>query len=488
MNIEQENIIKEARLWGYNQDYKTKYQHLFKNKVLLDVGMGAGPHSVIYADMGVKKYIGVDPLINTDNARDFRAKAGEPVEKRYHRFPYTCDEIMNYFPNIELIPGIVEEANIEEAADVCMMAAVTEHLQDLPTVFEGIYNSLKKDGVLWFSHCNYYSWIGHHAPPRKVKDYNPNIPEHNKVIDWKHLEPSHPCYNDRNLNRVRLRDIYDLTNKYFIIKEWKESRMANERLTASIRDKYSKYNLNELLSRTIYVTCTKRNVPLDMDLSERQMHHPAENYIVDDLSMNIVSIEHSVYFTDKKQIVSHSTNNSYGNTLLAKYNVGDVIKLNKGLDNVKFNIVNKTVKTVAFGSSSKRLTGEGGGIYGTRRVGRRGGSSGGSRKTHGRRSAGGREDRMKKEEEEGYKRMLEQQTMQHIGGGYEEILSTAAGRGGGGGYVEEQEEGEEQQQEEGEEQQQEEQQQQVKTEKVVLYFNNELDEELLENRRNWVIT
>lgn len=344
IKLKQEDIIKEAELWGYNQSYKKKYLHLYKNKILLDVGMGAGPHSVIYANMGVKKYIGVDPLINTDHVRDFRYTASDPLEKQYHKFKYNCYDIMNTFPNIKLISDILENTNIVESTDVCMMAAVTEHLQDLPTVFKCIYNSLKKDGILWFSHCNYYSWVGHHEPPREVKDYDSNNPKHNDVIDWKHLEPSHPCYNDTNMNRVRLQDLYDLTNKYFMINSWKESRMANERLTKSIREKYSKYSLNELLSRTIFVTCTKRDIPLDIDLSKRQMHHPNENYIVSNLPINLDSIKHAVYFTEHKQIVSHSTNNYYGNNLLANYKKGDVIKLNKSNDYIEFNIVNKTEK------------------------------------------------------------------------------------------------------------------------------------------------
>ena len=343
-NIKKEDIIKEARLWGYNQGYKKKYQHLFENKILLDVGMGAGPHSVIYTNMGCKHYIGVDPLINTDNVRDFRAKAGDPLEKRYHKFPYSCDQIMACFPNIKLIPNIIEEANIELTADVCMMSAVTEHLQDLPTVFEGIFNSLKKDGILWFSHCNYYSWIGHHAAPREVNNYDPNNPEHNKVIDWKHLEITNPSYNDLNLNRVRIKDLYDLTNKYFIIKEWKESRIAEDRLTDKIRNKYIKYNINELLTRTFYITCIKRNKPLNIDLSNRQFHHPNEDYKPGVFNIDIL-IEHAVYFNDKKQIVSHSTNNYYGNKLLIKYNIKDNITLQKGNYKITFNIVNKTLNS-----------------------------------------------------------------------------------------------------------------------------------------------
>ena len=55
------------------------------------------------------------------------------------------------------------------------------------------------------------------------------------------------------------------------------------------------------------------------------------------------STKHALYFTENKQIVSHSTNNSYGNTLLLKYKVGDIIKLNKDKTTLKFKIVNKTV-------------------------------------------------------------------------------------------------------------------------------------------------
>ena len=344
MNISKKEIINEAKRWKYDHDFLRKINHLYKDKVLLDVGMGAGPYSVMYIDKGCKKYIGVDPLINSDMVRDFRAEAGEPLDKRYHKFPYSCEDIMNVFSNITLHAGIVEETKFKNIADICTMSAVTEHLEDLQSVFKSIYCSLKDKGTFWFSHCNYYSWTGHHSAPRDIKKYDPNNIKHTQVIDWKHLSPNHACYHDKNLNRVRLRDLYDLTNKYFIINEWTENRYAQERLTNDIRNKYSKYNLNELLAKTIYVTCTKREKPLDIDLSNRQFHHPLEDYKVEDLPLDLVNIEHSVYFTEKKQIVSHSTNNNYGNIILNKYNKNETIILNKGNDSITLNIVDKTVK------------------------------------------------------------------------------------------------------------------------------------------------
>jgi SAM-dependent methyltransferase len=343
-NSKKKEIINEAKRWKYDHDFLRKINHLYKDKVLLDVGMGAGPYSVMYIDKGCKKYIGVDPLINSNMVRDFRAEAGEPLDKRYHSFPYSCNDIMNVFPNITLHAGIVEETKFKNIADVCTMSAVTEHLEDLQSVFKSIYCSLKDKGTFWFSHCNYYSWTGHHSAPRDIKKYDPNNIKHTQVIDWKHLSPNHPCYHDKNLNRVRLKDLYDLTKKYFIINEWTENRYAQERLTQDIRNKYSKYNLNELLAKTIYVTCTKREKPLDIDLSNRQFHHPLEDYKVEDLPLDLVNIEHSVYFTEKKQIVSHSTNNNYGNIILNKYNKNETIILNKGNNSITLNIIDKIVK------------------------------------------------------------------------------------------------------------------------------------------------
>jgi len=72
-----------------------------------------------------------------------------------------------------------------------------------------------------------------------------------------------------------------------------------------------------------------------------KLNYPYEE---EKIGFNLNLKDHAVYFTEKKQIVSHTTNNSYGNTLLAKYKIGDVIKVNKEEHNIEFNIVKKTEK------------------------------------------------------------------------------------------------------------------------------------------------
>jgi hypothetical protein len=67
-------------------------------------------------------------------------------------------------------------------------------------------------------------------------------------------------------------------------------------------------------------------------------------YNINKIEYNPNILEHEVYFTHEKQIVSHSTNDNYGNIILKKYNKGSIINLQKGDKIIKFNIVKKSVK------------------------------------------------------------------------------------------------------------------------------------------------
>jgi asparagine synthetase B (glutamine-hydrolysing) len=72
-----------------------------------------------------------------------------------------------------------------------------------------------------------------------------------------------------------------------------------------------------------------------------KLNYPYEE---EKIGFNLNLKDHAVYFTEKKQIVSHSTNNNYGNILLEKYEVGDIIKLNKDDLNLELEITKKTIK------------------------------------------------------------------------------------------------------------------------------------------------
>src|SRR5262249_33988793 len=159
------------------------------------------------------------------------------------------------------------------------------------------------DGLLWISHCNYYSWTGHHYPPRSVAAWDRSDPTENEHVDWKHLEPTHRAYTNPNFNRIRLEDLRAVIAKYFEIIEWKIAVEGLPRLTPELRKKWRKYSLAELLGQNIYITGKRRDVPLDTDLKDRQLFHPDERYLDDkDYSHEDLTpyyLSHSVFFSSR---------------------------------------------------------------------------------------------------------------------------------------------------------------------------------------------
>lgn len=334
--VERERLVREAERWGYFKGSIKSRPDLWRGRRVLDIGMGGGPHCVPFVVGGAAAYIGVDPLIGTDQVRDYRSLT-DPSVPRYHAFPWSADEIMHLVPEAVLLPGTVEERAEDVKAlrpDFAMMSAVTEHLRDPASVFHTVWEALSPGGVLWFSHCNYYSWTGHHRPPRSVAQYDPTNDAHNAVIDWRHLEPNHSEYNNPNFNRIRLDDLRLLTMKYFEIIEWNLALVAIDRLTSEIRRRHAKYSLEELLSQVVYVTARRRDIPLDTDLSALQLHHPDLEYKSDadysDEDIERYKLMNMVYLSKNNQIVSHSTNNFAGAELFSRLKTDDRILLTKG--------------------------------------------------------------------------------------------------------------------------------------------------------------
>ncbi len=334
-SAERATIVQAARDWGYFTGAIKSRKDLWMGRRILDVGMGGGPHSISFIEGGAASYVGVDPLVGTGHVRDFRNLA-DPKIPAYHAFPHPVAEIMRVYPNIHLYTGLLEDVADEVRAhkvDIAMMAAVTEHLERPYDVIRSIWHCLDRGGHLWISHCNYYSWTGHHRNPRSVAGWNQNDPEQSKHVDWKHLEPDHPDYSNRNFNRVRMADLRDVIDKYFEIVEWKVCVEGLSRLTPELRYKWRKYTLEELLGQNIYITGRRRDVPLGLDLAARELHHPKETYLANaDHSaepLGRYALANSVYFSGQHGLHNHSDNDSAALRVFEHLKAGDRITLAK---------------------------------------------------------------------------------------------------------------------------------------------------------------
>jgi 2-polyprenyl-3-methyl-5-hydroxy-6-metoxy-1,4-benzoquinol methylase len=333
--MERSALVQAVKDWGYYTGAIKSRRDLWKGRRILDVGMGGGPHSVSFIEGGASSYVGVDPLVGTGHVRDFR-NLKDPAIPAYHAFPFPAAEIMRIYPNIHLYTGLLEDVSDQVRAhkvDIAMMAAVTEHLERPHDVIRSIWTCLDRGGHLWISHCNYYSWTGHHRNPRSVAGWNRADPEQSKHVDWKHLEPDHPDYSNRNFNRVRMADLRDVIDKYFEIVEWKVCVEGLSRLTPELRYKWRKYTLEELLGQNIYITGRRRDVPLGLDLTGRELHHPSASYLADvDHSaepLGHYALANSVYFSGQNTLHSHSDNESAALRVFEHLKAGDRITLAK---------------------------------------------------------------------------------------------------------------------------------------------------------------
>jgi SAM-dependent methyltransferase len=335
---EQQALIETTRKWGYFFSSLPARAERFRGKRVLDVGMGGGPHAVAFAASGAASYIGVDPLVGSDMVRDFRSPR-DPSLPLYHAFPYSVGDIERILPNVKLYPAILEDVAGEVRAmrpDFATMDSVTEHLEHPESVVRAIWQVLDRDGTFWANHHNYYSWTGHHDDPREVSSWDANNPAHNAVVDWKHLDPSHPSYLNRRLNRIRLEDMRLVVAKYFELQCWESAIEAPmvARLTPEIRQRWRKYSLAELLTRSVVIVGKRRDVPLDIDLTARQLFHPDERYMADrdyldeDIRPYLLA-DNKVYFYEERRVASHSTNNHAAERIFVDLKPGDPLTVQK---------------------------------------------------------------------------------------------------------------------------------------------------------------
>ena len=341
---ERNALIEATRDWGYFSGSVAARSALFRGRRILDVGMGGGPHAIAYVESGAAGYVGVDPLVGSTTVRDFR-NWKDPSIPAYHAFPFTVKDIERLYPNIHLYPGLLEDvaSNVKgHRPNLAMLNAVTEHLQHPESVFKTIWEVLDRNGILWADHHNYYSWTGHHQLPRTVASWNRDSPAENAVVDWKHLEPTHPSYGDANFNRIRLEDLRLIVAKYFEIESWRSSYEAVSRLTPEIRRKWRRYSLAELLTQTVVIVGRRRDVPLDIDFKGRQFHHPSEEYQADrdylEEDVTPFDLDNRVFFSGEGSVGSHSTNNFGGLRVFDRLKAGDTIVVCKFQERHTFTI------------------------------------------------------------------------------------------------------------------------------------------------------
>lgn len=242
-----------------------------QGKDMLDVGCGTGLHAIGFLVVGVKSYTGMDPLLEMDSdlGYNMRKQTSSRNNRPQEHFGWTAAEIQRRLPRVRLVPGTFEQVAPDKTFDVAVLHNVTEHLLHIEEVFKGVWRRLRPDGACVFNHHNYYSWNGHHQPPKFVDEISADDPEQRKFLDWNHLDLEAETAEviSKELNRIRLDELRALSEKYFTIEDWKEtpsdSRRGGGRLTDEIRRRFPQYSDREFTTQNVLCRARKRAVPLD---------------------------------------------------------------------------------------------------------------------------------------------------------------------------------------------------------------------------------
>jgi len=162
----------------------------------------------------------MDPSLKMD--------ATEIKSKKSHHFepiPFTLSQLTRADSRINYWLGSWEDLRAEgHQFDVATLHNVTEHVDDLESLFSSLAQVMSPGGQLVAHHHNFYCWDGHHCAPKTEELIDLDNQEQRLVVDWAHLKTVFPKdhYVSRGLNRITLDELHALLIKYFVIDVWEE--------------------------------------------------------------------------------------------------------------------------------------------------------------------------------------------------------------------------------------------------------------------------
>ncbi|MEX2963855.1 methyltransferase [Microbulbifer sp. TYP-18] len=240
-----------------------RIQRYVQGRSVLDVGCRFSAYGAGFLAAGASSYTGLDPQLEMDGLR-----AKNKRTREWSQMPMTGREAMKLLPGLHLIQGKSEDIAHTQQYDCIVMHNVTEHLMDIDRVFEGLVPLMHQDSKMIFLHHHYYSWNGHHRPPIRLSQYDPQNEQHRRYADWQHVigigQIPPDDYLFRNLNRVTLNALRTLVDRLLDIEIWEEQRDTEDilaRLTPDIVEEAARQHdvgYEDLATRSVFCVATSK--------------------------------------------------------------------------------------------------------------------------------------------------------------------------------------------------------------------------------------
>lgn len=249
-------VLSSAVELGHDA-WPNEIKSLVWGKDVLDFGCGATLYGPVIRALGARSYTGIDKVIDPSRKR-FRSRA----LKQTVSLDFSMTDAARVIPNISYMQA--DDVLSREAFDIVLLQSVTHVLAEPDKVLAHIHRSLRPGGEVWILHDNFYAWTGHQQQPRSPAAYDPENPDHQTFVDWGHIkyEPAEDHPFRTSLNRIRLRELRSLLDRYFEVDGWKEvteKSAVRARLTPEIQAGLPGFDDSDLLTRHVVIRGRKRN-------------------------------------------------------------------------------------------------------------------------------------------------------------------------------------------------------------------------------------
>ena len=214
------HLVEKSVELGYI-NWPKRIQEWIRHKSVVDVGCGFGGYGMGFLVAGATQYLGLDPQMDLDQPRARNKRIRE-----WSTMNITPREIAATIPAIDLLQGTAENLSVDETFDVISLHNVTEHLMQIDTVFSGLVGLCRPGSKLVYLHHSFHCWNGHHFAPNDPSRLDETDSDQALIYDWRHIAAWRSLPDDHyintGLNKIRLDEIREVTERYFTIERWDE--------------------------------------------------------------------------------------------------------------------------------------------------------------------------------------------------------------------------------------------------------------------------
>lgn len=235
-------VIYDTWDTGFLQ-WPRKIQQLVSGRKVLDFGVGAGLHPIGYVAVGASEALGYDPFYDYST----RSTKSKNTGKQYE-LAFELHKVHKLLSGVRFTNDFSDCEN-EAPFECVVLHNVTEHLPDVGYALDQVAGVMAEGSLLVFHHHNFFSWDGHHTPPKTEDKIDPSDPRHRELIDWAHLDfdppNNHPIIRS-TLNRITLDELRREVEARFDVLLWQEIPSPENRgagrfgnIPANALDEYS---------------------------------------------------------------------------------------------------------------------------------------------------------------------------------------------------------------------------------------------------------